>query len=90
MSHTKAEITITQAGIVGITLLVPPGLHGLREMLDGFRRSAWAFEALDVAVRIGCGREEVANPPDVRGMPEDIERVVRREDSASEDGRCRP
>ena len=54
MPNTKAEITITQAGIVGITLHMKPGLHGLRNILDGIRRSAWAFEALDAAVRLGC------------------------------------
>lgn len=58
MTDAKAEITITQSGISGITLHVSPGLHGLRELLDGVRRSTWAFEALDAAVRLGCGQEK--------------------------------
>jgi hypothetical protein len=59
MPETKAEVTITAAGVVGITLTVPPGLHGLRELLDGVRRSTWAFEALDAAVRFGCRQKDV-------------------------------
>ncbi|MBS0164742.1 MAG: hypothetical protein JSR29_01540 [Nitrospira sp.] len=51
MLNATAEITLTKAGIVGITLHVPSGLHGLREMLDGIQRSVWAVEALDAAIR---------------------------------------
>lgn len=58
MTGTRAEVTITTTGIVGITLTMSPGLHGFRELLDGVRKSTWAFEALDAAVRSGCRQEE--------------------------------
>jgi hypothetical protein len=56
MPNAEAEITITQGGIASITVRVSPGLHGLQGLLEGVKRSAWALEALDAAVRLGCKR----------------------------------